>query len=127
MITILPADNEAVSRYASAENSAYDRAMVMTERGEELGHMLYAVNGETVWLGRVICQEKLLADGLLRGVLNAAQNAGCHTAVSPVKEDHPFLKTYGFREKDETVFISIGGFFSGGCKGCSGDCKNCGK
>lgn len=127
MITILPADNETVLRYARAENSALNCGMVMSERGEELGHMLYDVEGETAVLGKVVCEEKLLADGLLRAVLNAAQNAGCRIAASSIKEDEVFLKKYGFHEKEGALLISIAGFFSGGCKGCNGDCENCGK
>ena len=127
MITILPADNEAVVSYASAENSSLNRAMVMMERGEELGHMLYAVTGETAQLGKLVCEEQLLADGLLRGVINAVQNAGCRIAVSQIEEDYAFLKEYGFREKEGAVSVSVKGFFSGGCKGCNGDCENCGK
>lgn len=127
MITILPADKEAVDRLAAAEEAALDRGMVMAEREAVLGHMLYAVEGDTAVLGNVVCEERMLADGLLRAVFNAARNAGCKKAVYRRAQSRAFLSGYGFREKGEELEISIAGFFDGGCKGCSGDCENCGK
>lgn len=127
MITILPADEAVVHLYATAENSALDRGMILRDRETELGHMLYAVEGERAVLGRLVCEERLLRDGLLRAVLHAARNAGCRTAVSCAEEDKAFLSGYGFREKEGVLSVSIAGFFSGGCKGCNGDCANCGK
>lgn len=113
MITIKRAD-EAFLRQVKAP--ADSEAMVLRDGdGAPRGYALFRVDAEAVELLAVEAAEPLLAEGLVRSVLNVGDCRGALTGVCAEPTLFPLVRRLEFREKDGRYEVSIDAFFRTGC------------
>lgn len=119
MITILPADEATVARLAAEEQTTLlDQGVILCDNGTELGHMLYAIRDNVLYIGDAVCEDYSLKDGLLRSVVNIGWNHEIEPVIYAGDAERDFLKRYGFAEKDGRLCTTVAEFFQPGCKSC---------
>ncbi len=117
MITILAADEVSVARWAAEEQTVLlNQGVMLCDNGMPLGHMLYAIRGDVLYIGNAVCEEYPLKDGLLRSVVNIGWNHKIPTVIYEGETEKEFLKRYGFCEKDGRFCVGTVEFFQPCCK-----------
>ncbi len=113
MITILPAD-EVFLKELDAPTSV--EAMVLRDSaGTVEGYALFAVDEDTVELLRVQTDLPMMAEGLVRAVLNAGDCRGAAWGVCRDESLAAMLKRLEFEPQDGVYRVSIEHFFRGEC------------
>lgn len=122
MITIMPAkrpdDDEVLAALGVPAHA--DALLLRDSGGEVLGHAVFAVNGDTVEVICVQCPVPMLAEGLIRAVLNAGDCRGaafglCRDAdTAGVSE--AMLRGLEFAPAEDGMRVSIEAFFRSGCR-----------
>ena len=85
--------------------------------GEKACGKAVAQFGECVYLLSVEAPDALLAEGMVRAVLNAGRVREIARAVCANEELYPLLKHLEFTPCDEGMEVDIRDFFFRGCKG----------
>ena len=123
MLEILPVEESKAVLLATREGVSLPvSAYVMTDKGEDLGYLLYRVERDTITLLVIRCVEPMLSEGLIRAALNAGVNRNAITAVCRQPDVFPLLESLGFEKEGDGYTIFIPDFFlrpcAGGCSGC---------
>lgn len=116
MLTIVPADEMTAARCCKAAGKEGE-CLAMTENGEWKGFCLYTGKDGRVTVHTLETDDELLAEGLLRAVLNVARNRELPLAVC---EDDCFpalLSRLGFAKTEEGAAVDVISFFHP-CCGC---------
>ncbi len=97
-------------------------AMVLWDRGEESGYILYRLQNDTAEL--LVCRsaDADLEEWLVRAALNAAANREAITAVCADKTQFSLLEKLGFAVENGMATVSIPDVFNRPCPGCAGGC-----
>ncbi len=113
MITILPADEAFLT---SVQAPAGADAMVLRDSaGGVDGYALFTVNGDEIELLQVQTDLPLMAEGLVRAVLNTGDCRGATTGICRDARLAVMLKRLEFEEQDGVYRVSIAKFFRGEC------------
>ncbi len=113
MITILPAD-EAFLKDINAPHGA-DAMVLRDSSGAVDGYALFTVDGDEV---EVLCVQTalpLMAEGLVRAVLNTGDCRGAQWGVCRDESLAPMLKKLEFELQDGVYRVLIEKFFHGEC------------
>ena len=113
MITIMPAD-KAFLQSVSAPDGA-DAMVLRDSDGSVFGHALFRVMGERVELLSVHTELPVMAEGLVRSVLNTGD---CRGAVEGFCSDEnlaPMLRRLEFEPTEGGYAVSLEQFFRGEC------------
>ena len=114
MITIMPADKAFLERVSAPFGM---EAMVLRDSdGSVFGHALFAVAGEMAEIFAVQTAEPMMAEGLIRSVVNAADCRGAVRVVCKVEELIPILKRLEFEPQDGVYTVLVQQFLYGECK-----------
>ncbi len=113
MITIIPADKAFLQSVGASEG--IDALVLRDSRQEVTGHALFRITGEDVELLQVVCDDPLLADGLIRSVLNAGDYRGAVYGLCRVESLIPHLKRLEFQPAEDGWRVSLEAFFRAGC------------
>lgn len=114
MITIMPAD-EAFLQSIDAPSGT--DAMVLRDSGGAVdGYALFRVEGESVEILRVETPLPMMAEGLIRSVLNTGDCRGAVTGICRDGALGMILSRLEFEEQDGVWSVLIEKFFHGECK-----------
>ena len=123
MFEIHPAADDKAA--ALAKNEGLDlplSAMVLYDKGEEVGYILYRLYEDTVSLLCCRYEDVALAEWLVRAALNAAANRGALNAVCTDDALFELLLSLGFLQENGRVTMWIPDFFNRPCAGCCSGC-----
>ena len=113
MITILPAD-EAFLRSVAAPDGV--EAMVLRDSdGSVFGYALFRVCGDRVEVLSVHTDLPVMAEGLIRSVLNAGDCRGATEGFCANEELAPMLRHLEFTPAEGGYVVSLAQFFRGEC------------
>ena len=114
MITILPADKAFLE--CIGVPFGVDAMVLRDGTGSITGHALFTVVGETVEVLAVCTAEPLMAEGLIRSVINTGDCRGAKQAICRVEDLIPVLKRLEFEPIDGVYTVSVQSFLYGECK-----------
>lgn len=114
MITIQPAD-KAFLQSISAPDGA-DAMVLRDSDSTVLGHALFTVSGDTVEILSVDTAIPLMAEGLIRSVLNTGDCRGAVTGLCRNEGMAPLLRHLEFVSGPEGYTVSVQDFLYGECK-----------
>ncbi len=123
MLSILPCkDKERLLPFPEGTT-----LLIYKEEGREQGYIAYkpfksAMEILAVNVGEDTDKKFLRADGLFRAVGSIALNEGILTLCTKDTSILPILTELGFFKNGEFYTLYLNKFFSGVCKGCSGQC-----
>ena len=113
MITILPADKaflQSISAPADAD------AMVLRDSdGSVFGHALFRVVGERVEVLSVHTELPVMAEGLVRSVLNTGDCRGATVGFCADEQMAPMLRRLEFEPTEGGYAVDLAHFFRGDC------------
>ena len=113
MITIQRADEAFLQTIAAP---AGVEAMVLRDSdGSVLGHALFSVTGERVTLHSVDCAIPLMAEGLIRSVLNVGDCRGAVEGFCADKNLETMLLRLEFQAAEDGYVVDLAHFFRGEC------------
>lgn len=113
MITILPAD-KAFLQSVSAPDGA-DAMVLRDSDGSVFGHALFRVMGERVELLSVHTELPVMAEGLVRSVLNTGDCRGAVEGFCADENLAPMLRRLEFEPTEGGYAVSLEQFFRGEC------------
>ena len=113
MITILPAD-EAFLQSISAPDGA-DAMVLRDSDGSVFGHALFRMSGDRVEVLSVHTDLPLMAEGLVRAVLNTGDCRGAVTGFCADDNLAPLLRRLEFAPIEGGYAVSLEQFFRGEC------------
>ena len=114
MITIQPADKAFLCDIAAPD--AADAMVLRDSDGTVLGHALFTVSGDTVEILSVETDLPMMAEGLIRSVLNTGDCRGASIGLCRLESLAPMLKRLEFVPTDGGYTVSIQSFLYGECK-----------
>ncbi len=114
MITIMPADKAFLESVAAP--AGVDAMVLRDSDGTVFGHALFTVIGDTAEILSVHTEMPLMAEGLIRSVINAGDCRGAVSAICRAEELIPILKRLEFVPQDGVYTVSIHQFLYGECK-----------
>lgn len=113
MITILPADEAFLHSIAAPDGV---EAMVLREGdGSVFGHALFRMDGDRVEVLSVHTDLPVMAEGLIRSVLNVGDCRGAVEGFSANEELAPMLRRLEFAPVEGGYAVSLAQFFRGEC------------
>ncbi len=113
MITILPADKAFLQSIAAADGV---EAMVLRDSdGSVFGHALFRMAGERVEVLSVHTDLPVMAEGLIRSVLNAGDCRGATVGFCADESLVPMLRHLEFEPVEDGYAVSLEQFFRGEC------------
>lgn len=113
MITILPADEAFLQ---SVLASAGVEAMVLRDSdGSVFGHALFRMAGDRVEVLSVHTELPVMAEGLIRSVLNTGDCRGAVQGICRNEELAPMLRRLEFEPTEDGYTVSLEQFFRGEC------------
>ncbi len=113
MITIMPADEAFLNEIAAPTGAD---AMVLRDSGGTVdGYALFCMDGDAVELLRVETALPMMAEGLVRAVLNTGDCRGAKTGICRDLALAPLLKRLEFEQQNDILCVSIEQFFRGEC------------
>ncbi len=113
MITIMPADKAFLAEIAAPSGTD---AMVLRDSGGTVdGYALFCVDGEQIEVLYVETALPLMAEGLVRAVLNTGDCRGAKIGVCRDASLGAMLKKLEFSEENGVFTVSIENFFHGEC------------
>ena len=114
MITILPADKALLQGLSAPEGV---EAMVLRDNdGSIFGHALFRVVGERVEVLSVQTELPVMAEGLIRSVLNAGDCRGATVGFCADEGLAPMLRHLEFEPVEDGYAVSLEQFFRGECR-----------
>ena len=114
MITILPADKAFLDSIVAPEG--VDAMVLRDSDGTVFGHAQFTVAGERVELLSVHTDMPLMAEGLIRAVLNAGDCRGATQGFCRDEGLAPLLRRLEFEPDEEGYAVSLQQFFRGDCR-----------
>ena len=119
MVEVHPVDKaEAEALATRLGTKTPTRAMRMKSGGEEIGYVLYTVEGAVTELTALFSQDESLEELLVRAFLNDAANANATDAICANPTVFPLLERLGFHRTQNGFEIFIPEFFLRPCSGC---------
>ena len=113
MITILPADKDFLQSIAAPTDA---EAMVLRDSdGSVFGHALFRVVGDRVEVLSVCTDLPVMAEGLIRSVLNVGDCRGATEGFCRNEELAPMLRHLEFVSSQDGYTVSLAQFFRGEC------------
>lgn len=113
MITILPADKAFLESLAAPEGV---EAMVLRDSdGSVFGHSLFRMAGERVEVLSVHTDLPVMAEGLIRAVLNVGDCRGATVGFCANEALAPMLRHLEFEPVEGGYAVSLSQFFRGEC------------
>lgn len=113
MITILPADKAFLQSVAAPDGV---EAMVLRDSdGSAFGHALFRVIKDRVEVLSVHTELPVMAEGLIRSVLNVGDCRGADTGFCANEELVPLLRHLEFEPVEGGYAVSLAQFFRGEC------------
>lgn len=113
MITILPADEAFLQ---SIDAPAGTDAMVLRDSdGSVFGHALFRMAGERVEVLSVHTELPMMAEGLVRAVLNTGDCRGATHGFCADDSLEPMLRRLEFTPAEGGYSVSLAQFFRGEC------------
>ena len=113
MITILPADEAFLQTIAAPEGV---EAMVLRDSdGSVFGHALFRMAGERVEVLSVHTELPVMAEGLVRSVLNTGDCRGATEGFCADESLAPMLRRLEFAPVEGGYSVSLAQFFRGEC------------
>ncbi len=123
MFEIHPAAPDKAAVLAAREGlTGAVSAMVLWDKGEESGYILYRLQKDTVQLLACRSVDADLQEWLVRAALNAAANRNAVTAVCGDETYFSLLQKLGFIVENGCATVSIPDVFNRPCQGCAGGC-----
>ncbi len=113
MITIMPADEAFLKEIAAPAGA--DAMVLRDSTGAVDGYALFTVNDDEVELLRVQTDLPMMAEGLVRAVLNTGDCRGAKWGVCRDMSLAPMLKRLEFEQQDDAYRVWIENFFHGEC------------
>ncbi len=115
MITIMPADKAFLQEIAAPEG--VDALVLRGSDGLVEGHACFRLEGDTVEILSVTCDEPIMVGGMIRSILNAGDYRGAFFGFCRVPALEKELLRLEFQPVEEGWHISIAEFFRGKCPG----------
>lgn len=113
MITILPADEAFLQSVAAPDGV---EAMVLRDSdGSVFGHSLFRMIGDRVEVLSVDTALPVMAEGLIRAVLNVGDCRGAIYGFCANEELAPMLRHLEFTPVEDGHAVSLSQFFRGEC------------
>lgn len=113
MITILPADKAFLQSVAAPDGV---EAMVLRDSdGTVFGHALFRVTGDRVEVLSVRTDLPVMAEGLIRSVLNAGDCRGATEGFCSDESMSAMLRHLEFQPTENGYAVSLAQFFRGEC------------
>lgn len=113
MITILPADKAFLQSVAAPDGV---EAMVLRDSdGSVFGHALFRLIGDRVEVMSVHTDLPVMAEGLIRSVLNVGDCRGATIGFCANQELVPMLRHLEFAPIEDGYAVSLSQFFRGEC------------
>ena len=116
MITIQPADKAFLCSITAPEG--VDAMVLRDSDGTVFGHALFTVDGDTVEVLAVDTAMPMMAEGLIRSVLNTGDCRGATVGICRDESLAPLLRHLEFEHKDGVYTVSIQAFLYGDCRCC---------
>ena len=113
VITILPADKAFLESVCAPEG--VDAMVLRDNDGSIFGHALFRVIGERVEVLSVHTELPMMAEGLVRAVLNTGDCRGATHGFCADEEMAPLLRRLEFEPTDGGYSVSLEQFFRGDC------------
>lgn len=117
VITILPAD-EAFYQQHNVTNQAV-RAMVIAGNDTITEYILFEMGEKEMQLTELHADDFVLQEGLVRAALNYGFRRELETAFCTNADFDAILRFLRFSDAGERKEVSLGEFFSRGCKHCA--------
>ena len=116
MITILPADEAFYNEKGITDPNL--RAMVIAGGETIEEYILFTMGDKEMELTEMHADDFVLQEGLVRAALNYGFRRELETAFSTQSDMDEILKFLIFKDTGERKEVSLGEFFSRGCKHC---------
>ena len=113
MITILPADKDFLQSISAPEGA--DAMVLRDSDGSVFGHALFRVVGKRVEVLSVHTDLPVMAEGLIRSVLNTGDCRGATEGFCANETLAPMLRRLEFEPTDGGYAVSLEQFFRGDC------------
>ena len=113
MITILPADKEFLQSVAAP--SGVDAMVLRDSDGSVFGHALFRMAGDRVEVLSVHTDLPVMAEGLVRSVLNAGDCRGATVGFCADESMATMLRRLEFEPTEDGYAVSLAHFFRGEC------------
>ena len=113
MITILPADKAFLQSVSAPEG--VDAMVLRDSDGSVFGHALFRMVGNRVEVLSVHTDLPMMAEGLVRAVLNTGDCRGAIEGFSANEELIPMLRRLEFAPVEGGYAVSLEQFFRGEC------------
>ena len=114
MITILPADKAFLDSIAAPTGA--DAMVLRDSDGTVFGHALFTVVGDAVEVLAVHTEMPVMAEGLIRSVLNTGDCRGATVGICRDESLAPLLRPLEFEPKDGVYTDSVQAFLYGDCR-----------
>ena len=113
MITILPADKDFLQSVVAPAD--VDAMVLRDSDGTVFGHALFRVIGNRVELLSVHTELPVMAEGLVRSVLNTGDCRGATEGFCADETLAPMLRRLEFEPTEDGYVVSLEQFFHGEC------------
>ena len=113
MITILPADKAFLESVCAPDG--VDAMVLRDSDGSVFGHSLFRMTGDRVEVLSVQTDLPVMADGLVRAVLNAGDCRGAAYGFCADEAMAAMLRRLEFEPTDGGYIVSLEQFFRGDC------------
>ena len=113
MITILPADKAFLQSVAAPADA--DAMVLRDSDGAVFGHALFRMVGDRVELLSVHTELPMMAEGLIRSVLNTGDCRGATEGFCADENLAPMLRRLEFEPTEGGYAVSLEQFFRGEC------------
>lgn len=113
MITILPADKDFLQSIAAPADA--DAMVLRDGDGAVFGHALFRMAGDRVELLSVHTELPMMAEGLIRSVLNTGDCRGATEGFCTDENLAPMLRRLEFEPTEGGYAVSLEQFFHGEC------------
>ncbi len=114
MITILPADKAFLESVVAPDG--VDAMVLRDSDGSVFGHALFTVRGDTVEVLSVHTDLPMMAEGLIRSVLNTGDCRGATVGLCRDENLAPMLRHLEFVPSEDGYTVSVQNFLYGDCK-----------
>lgn len=113
MITILPADKAFLQGVSAPEG--VDGMVLRDNDGTVFGHALFRMAGDRVEVLSVHTDLPVMAEGLIRSVLNTGDCRGATVGFCANEDMAPMLRRLEFEPVEGGYAVSLAHFFRGEC------------
>ena len=118
MVSIVPADQETYELLVQdiLPREQVFLCMVASDGRQQLGRIVCRIKDDTAAILKIEYQDSVIADGLVRAVLNSAREKGADMALCALEPLFPVLAKMGFNKTGSEMSAEINGILSGKCR-----------